>query len=509
MSPVGEPASAADIATVAEQLGRPPRGVVAVAHRCPCGMPDVVLSAPVLPDGTPFPTVYYLTCPRAAGRIGTLEGSGLMRAMQEELTEQGDVRAAYAAAHERLMSDRAEVAVASGMEVPSAVAGVSAGGMPDRVKCLHVLAAQSLACGPGVNPLGDRVLEQIGSWWESGPCVSMRQGAVRVAAIDCGTNAIRLLIADIGEDGSLKDVLRDMRIVRLGENVDATGEFSSEALHRTFAALDDYAEALRQHRPSKVRFVATSASRDVANRDAFVSGVRERIGIEPEVISGSEEAGLSFLGATRGLPSGILVAGRPVIVVDIGGGSTEFVLSSTGTSSVEAVTDVVSVDIGCVRMTERHLVSDPPKPEQITATLRDVDLAIARAREVITMPTQARLVAVSGTATTVAAAALDLPTYDPERLHGSVIGVNAARAACETLLAMTRAERARLPYMHPGRVDVIGGGAMVLRAVVDALGVEDIVISETDILDGICYALVRSSERSTLRAGSARSSDAR
>jgi hypothetical protein len=156
---------AADEAAVAAQLGRSPRAIHAVGHRCPCGRPDVVVTAPRLPDGTPFPTTFYLTCPRAASRIGTLEGSGLMREMQERLGEDADLAASYAAAHDAFLAARAELGDAAEID------GISAGGMPDRVKCLHVLAAQSLAQGPGVNPLGDEVLQLLGAWWAEGPCV--------------------------------------------------------------------------------------------------------------------------------------------------------------------------------------------------------------------------------------------------------------------------------------------------------------------------------------------------
>jgi hypothetical protein len=159
-----------DEAAVAAQLGREPRAIAAVGHRCPCGNPDVVTTEPRLPNGTPFPTTYYLTCPRAASRIGTLEGSGLMKRMQDRLAEEPELAAAYAAAHERYLAAREELARASGAEVPE-IAGISAGGMPDRVKCLHVLAGQSLAQGRGANPLGDEVLDLLGAWWESGPCV--------------------------------------------------------------------------------------------------------------------------------------------------------------------------------------------------------------------------------------------------------------------------------------------------------------------------------------------------
>ena len=309
--------------------------------------------------------------------------------------------------------------------------------------------------------------------------------AVRVAAIDCGTNAIRLLVADVAGDGSLRDVDRQMRIVRLGEGVDATGEFSPAALQRTFGALAEYRELLDRYRPERIRFVATSASRDVSNRSAFVTGVQTGIGVVPEIISGTQEAALSFLGATRGLPAGILDDHAPVLVVDIGGGSTEFVRGIPALSTPQAA---VSVDIGCVRMTERHLSGDPPNAEQVAAAEADINAAIESAGERVHLH-DARLVAVSGTATTVAASALDLPRYDPERLHGAVISPADIEWVTRTLLLMTRAERAALPYMHPGRVDVIGGGALVLQRVAEVTGAADVVISETDILDGIALHL--------------------
>lgn len=303
-----------------------------------------------------------------------------------------------------------------------------------------------------------------------------------VAGIDCGTNSVRLLIADVDDEGVLHEQARIMRIVRLGEGIDRTGEFSRAALDRLFAALDDYAVLLDEAGVTRVRFVATSASRDARNRSEFVAGVRSRIGVEPEVIPGTEEAALSFAGAVRGLPQGLVTS--PSLVVDIGGGSTEFVL---GTDSPEVA---VSVDVGCVRMTERHLVSDPPTPDEIDATRRDVRAAVERAAAAVPF-TQARaLVGLAGSVTTVAAMALDLPEYDPDVLHGSVISAQQVSEVAASFTAMTRAERAALPYMHPGRVDVIAGGAMVLDEVVRAVGAPEVVVSETDILDGIVYSIV-------------------
>ena len=302
-----------------------------------------------------------------------------------------------------------------------------------------------------------------------------------VAAIDCGTNAIRLLVADVRPDGTLDERVRLMRIVRLGEGVDRTGEFAPLALERTFAALDEYADVMREHGVVRARFVATSATRDVSNRDAFVDGVHARIGIEPEVITGTEEAALSFTGAVRGLPSAAVAL--PALVVDIGGGSTEFVLGSSGPEVS------VSVDIGCVRMTERHLHGDPPTTDQITAAQVDIDAAVALAGRSVPFERAASFVGLAGTVTTVAAMAMDLPTYDPAVLHGSVISIEDVSRVAAVLLQMTRAERAALPYMHPGRVDIIGGGAMVLESAMRAAGAAEVTVSETDILDGIVYSL--------------------
>jgi exopolyphosphatase/guanosine-5'-triphosphate,3'-diphosphate pyrophosphatase len=297
----------------------------------------------------------------------------------------------------------------------------------------------------------------------------------RVAAIDCGTNALRLLIADVDTSGVLRDVVRLMRTVRLGEGVDSTGEFSYAALERTFAVCEEYAQLIADHGAERSRFVATSASRDVSNRAQFVDGVTARMGISPEVIAGTEEAGLSYEGATRSLFDVV----APALVVDIGGGSTEFVLGEQS----------VSVNIGCVRMTERHLHSDPPTAAEIALVRSDLAEAMRRAGESVDLRAAGTLVGVAGTVTTVAARALGLESYDPEILHGAVIEREPLERAIADLVAMSRAERAALPYMHPGRVDIIGGGALVLGVVVEAVGLPTLTVSECDILDGIAYRL--------------------
>ncbi|WP_024366158.1 Ppx/GppA phosphatase family protein [Arthrobacter sp. TB 26] len=312
----------------------------------------------------------------------------------------------------------------------------------------------------------------------------------RVAAVDCGTNSIRLLIADVETDGAvprLKDVVREMRVVRLGQGVDATGELAQEALDRTFAAAADYAGQIRHHAASRVRFVATSATRDARNRQVFVDGIRELLGVEPEVITGDNEAALSFAGASSVLPSR---GEDPVLVVDLGGGSTEFVLGNA-----DGVIAARSVDIGCVRMTERHLRSDPPTAEQIAAAEADVDAAIDEAARTVPLDRVAAVVGVAGSITTITAHALALPEYSAAAIHGTELSLDAVRRACTELLEMSHAERAALPYMHPGRVDVIGAGALVWRRITERLSwatdgrVATAVTSEHDILDGIALSI--------------------
>jgi exopolyphosphatase/guanosine-5'-triphosphate,3'-diphosphate pyrophosphatase len=302
-----------------------------------------------------------------------------------------------------------------------------------------------------------------------------------VAAIDCGTNSIRLLIADVDPaTGLLVDLVRRMEIVRLGQGVDRTGRLAPAALERTFAALRDYRSVIDAHGVERTRMVATSATRDASNRDEFVACTSSILGVAPEVVTGDEEARLSFTGATREL----LSAGEPgpYLVVDIGGGSTEFVL---GTTDVQAAR---SVDIGCVRMTERHLAADPPTTAQVAAAEADVDRAIDVAAETVPLADARVLVGVAGTVTTIAAIALDLPAYDSDRIHLSRLTTADVTSVADRLLSMSHAERAAMPVMHPGRVDVIGAGALILRAVVRRLGLPGLIASEHDILDGIAWS---------------------
>jgi exopolyphosphatase/guanosine-5'-triphosphate,3'-diphosphate pyrophosphatase len=304
---------------------------------------------------------------------------------------------------------------------------------------------------------------------------------MRVAGIDCGTNSLRLLVADSTAAGTLDDITRQMRIVRLGQGVDRTGRLAPEALQRTRDALHEYAAMIRELGAERVRMVATSATRDASNRDEFVAMVHAELGVEPEIVTGQEEAALSFAGAVGGLPS----LSGPVLVTDIGGGSTELVRGDdTG------VIAAVSMDVGCVRMTERHLRDDPPTAAQVAAVVADLNAALDAAADRVDLAAPAQLVGVAGTVTTLAAIALGLDHYDADAIHGSQLSADDVAAVTARLLAMTHDERAALPVMHPGRVDVIGGGALVLRTLVGRIGAASVVVSEHDILDGIAASLL-------------------
>ncbi|HEX5493888.1 MAG TPA: Ppx/GppA phosphatase family protein [Mycobacteriales bacterium] len=324
----------------------------------------------------------------------------------------------------------------------------------------------------------------------------------RVAAVDCGTNSIRLLVADVDTHGggALTDVVRRMEITRLGQGVDRTGRLAPEAIERTRQVLAAYTVELRQLGARRVRVVATSATRDAANQGDFEDMVRATSGTTPEVITGEEEAALSFAGAVRGL--GGPAAEPPYLVVDIGGGSTEVVLGDGQPDGSDApggeagpggtVEAVHSMDIGCVRLTERHFTgpdSDPPSAERVAAAEADIRAALEVARRTVSLEKARTVVGLAGSVTTVAALALGLPRYDATRIHHSRIGAAQIREVSDRLLTLSHAERAALPVLHPGRVDVIGAGALVLRVITEDVGADQIIVSEHDILDGIAWSL--------------------
>lgn len=520
-----------DLDTLSRQLGRPVRDVVEIGARCTCGNPLVATTAPRLSNGIPFPTTFYLSHPHATAAASRLENAGVMEEMTHRLSSDPELAAAYQQAHEHYLNARADVAERSGAGPVPEIAGITAGGMPERVKCIHVLVGHSLAAGPGVNPFGDEALALMshefdpqvcrcaGAWNTMGeapqqdlsrhtrrlkragktnPIKYEEAGTGPVAAIDAGTNSVRLLIARQTAHG-IEELHRDMRIVRLGQGVDKTGEFAPEALERTFDAVGDYAREILRHGAHPTRFIATSASRDVSNRAAFVTGIRQRLHATPEVVSGDVEAQLTFAGATSALDTSGWDRPVNVAVVDLGGGSTEIVLGTIDPADGNAtISAQVSMDMGCVRFHERHLVSDPPTPTEIEAAQHDAQHMLASLDpEQFDFSTLDAIVGVAGTITTITAAALELDTYDSDAIHGTELSVERILEASQQLINSTAEQRKALGFMHEGRVDVIGAGAViwmeVLQHIQQATGqrVTSAITSEKDILDGIALSLLR------------------
>ncbi|MFC5727949.1 MULTISPECIES: Ppx/GppA phosphatase family protein [Nocardioides] len=306
-----------------------------------------------------------------------------------------------------------------------------------------------------------------------------------VAAIDCGTNTIKLLVGDPAREPG--GVVRQSQMVRLGQGVDATGRLAPEALERAFAAIDEYAGIIRDAGVERIRFCATSATRDAENSAEFTVGVKERLGVEPEVLSGDEEARLAFAGAVRGLAQVVEVQ-APALVVDIGGGSTELIVGDPATGPTAAH----SMDIGSVRLHERHVHDDPPSPTEVAAIVTDIDAALDACP--IDLAGPADFLGVAGTITTIAAGVNAHDRYDRERIHGEVIEQQKLLAYVDNLVAMTVDERRALPYMHPGRADVIDAGALILARIFERRSVPGgsalMWVAETDILDGIAWSLV-------------------
>jgi exopolyphosphatase/guanosine-5'-triphosphate,3'-diphosphate pyrophosphatase len=302
----------------------------------------------------------------------------------------------------------------------------------------------------------------------------------RVAAFDCGTNSLRLLVADLDASrGTEEELVREMRIVRLGQGVDRTGRIADASLQRVFSAVEEFMELVSEHDAHEIRFCATSAARDADNADEFLEGVHERVGVDAEVIEGQEEARLSFLGATRSLPP----LDEPILVCDIGGGSTELILGRADGTVLSAD----SLDIGSVRLNERHLADDPPSAAQVAAAVADIDAALDGSA--VDPAGAGAVIGVAGTVTTIAAAVLDLDGYDRTLIHHSVLRPDAVQGAVSRLLDLMVEQRRELPYMHPGRADVIGAGGLILDRVLRRTTVRSMLVSEHDILDGIAWSL--------------------
>lgn len=521
------PASDADKDIVKRQLGRFPRGMVAVGARCACGRPLAVITRPCLEDGTPFPTTCYLTSPEAVKAASHLEAQGFMKECNNLLNNDNDIVKKYEQAHKYYLEFRHELAIRL-EDSEEHIKDMSAGGMPVRVKCLHALLAQSLVMGKGVNPIGDMVLSKVKNEFDPNVCkcttpwsddaneietekllntksfntntIVGTNKSVCVAAIDCGTNSIRLKIAKVNANGMRDVVPRMLRVVRLGQGIDETHMFAEDALQRVKSAAKEFAKVLSEHKIDAIRFVATSATRDALNRDVFEQMMFDELGVHPEVISGTEEAALSFLGATSVVSRKDLQA--PYVVVDLGGGSTEIVLGGDGVNIAEDKVDsAYSMNIGSVRMTERHLHTDPPTEEEISCAIKDIDKNIDEAFKHVNAGKARTIIGVSGTVTTMAALAIGLKHYDHKAVDGVKIALDQAYTVNDRFLHMTRERRRTYATIHPGRIDVVGGGAVVLSRVLERLakaayedhgGVLDtFVASEHGLLDGITLDLGR------------------
>jgi len=441
-----------------------------VVARCGPGHPLVIQNHPLDADGHPFPTLYWLTCPESIKAVARLESAGWIKRLNEQEEIDPNLRTGLRRAHEEYARERGRLA--PGSEKEGGVGGSARG-----VKCLHAHYAHYVAGGP--DPVGRWVAAALKG---QGDTIHYEKLARRAAAIDLGTNSIRLLVvrASDGED-DLVELARDMVITRLGQGVDATGRLNPAALRRTIDVLERFCRRSRALGAERVHLAATSAVRDASNRDELAAAVQLFTGEPMEVITGEREAQLSFQGATRGLR-----APRPFLVLDIGGGSTEFVLGDDSNGPRAAV----SMQIGSVRLTERLVHTDPPSYRDLEAVDRAVASALGEVEDRLSVHDARTLVAVAGTSTTVQAIALALPSYDPEQLHRTWLARHDAERVFRLLADMTTAERRAIPVMAPGREDVIPAGAAILVAVMQRWGFAQALVSETDILDGLAFAVM-------------------
>ncbi len=456
-----------DLVAVREQLGREPTTPFQVVARCTGGHPLVIRNAPVAADGSPFPTTYWLTCPDAVKAVSRLESEGAIKRLNERYETDPAFRAAVDAAHAEAAEDRSR-------DLPQAESWGGVGGTRRGVKCLHGHYANHLAGGDDV--VGRWVAERIEP-------VHPEQRRGRVAVIDQGTNSCRLFVVEPPADpgGEPSELARDMIITRLGKGVDRTGRLDPDALARTIAVLARYCRRARALGAERIRVGATSAVRDAENREEFAAAVREHASSDFEAITGEQEAALSFLGATRGLDP----ADGPFLVLDIGGGSTEFVLGR----EPGRVERAISTQMGSVRLTERVVAHDPPA-EDLAALRTSIAATLDEAAAAVPVGGARTFVSVAGTATTVQAIALGLGRYDPDRIHRTWLALDDAERVLADLARMTNAERAAIPVMAPGRGDVIVAGAAILVEVMRRFDFDRTLVSETDILDGLALELL-------------------
>jgi exopolyphosphatase / guanosine-5'-triphosphate,3'-diphosphate pyrophosphatase len=455
-----------DLEAVRTQLGREPSTPFSVVCRCTGGHPLVIRNSPLDASGDPFPTTFWLTCPEAVKRVSRIESDGQIARLNERVELDEAFDEAVEAAHSEYARERARM-------LEDAIAWGGVGGTRTGVKCLHAHYANHLAGGR--DPVGALVAEQVE------PVHDERRGG-RVAAIDQGTNSIRLIVVEPDGD-QMAELARDMVITRLGAGVAGTGRLDPAALARTVEVLARYCRRARALGAERIRVAATSAVRDASNREELAAAVAEHAGSSLEVIDGVREAELSFVGGTRGLDA--LLAPPPYLVVDIGGGSTEFVV---GTGDAERA---ISTQMGSVRLTEALVSSDPVSPADVASMETEASRVIEGV--VRDLPALARVgtfVSVAGTATTLQAIALGLERYDPDAIHRTWLTLSDAEGILIRLAAMTNRERSALPVMAPGRGDVIVAGAVILVTAMRRLGFERTLVSETDILDGLALEML-------------------
>lgn len=456
-------------------LGRTPQGAFEVVVRHRDGSPVVIENAPLLDDGTPMPTRWWLVGEPERTWVGRLESDGGVARAEASVDP-----LLLAAAHARYGAIR-DALIEPGHRGPRPSGGV--GGTRTGVKCLHAHYAWWLAGGD--DPVGEWVSQRL---LEAGYVADVAPpDDAPVAAIDCGTNSTRLLVARRGPSGTPQTLERIMRITRLGQGVDATGRLAPEAIGRTLDVLGEFRTVMDVHRVAAVRATATSAARDASNRGEFFTPASALLGVDLELLSGAEEASTSFAGATADL---VTAPGR-YLVVDVGGGSTEFAVGSIGLDSSVTFEAGESVDIGCVRVTERFLHSDPPTWAELAAArshsievVRGVLDRLGTARDVDV------LVGLAGTVSTLAGIDQGLSEYDRDRIHHHLLDADRVRAVAGRLMRMDSETRAKVPGMEVGRVGVIVGGTLIVAAILDELGVASMLVSEADILDGLAMSLL-------------------
>jgi exopolyphosphatase/guanosine-5'-triphosphate,3'-diphosphate pyrophosphatase len=459
-----------DLIAVREQIGREPTTPFTVVARCTGGHPLVIRNAPRDASGAPFPTTYWLTCPAAGRAVARLEADGSIARFNELERIDPVFAGSLNAAHRSYAEDRAR-------DLLEAIEDGGVGGARRGVKCLHAHYAFHLA--GGLDPIGAWVAERVEP-------IHAEERPGRVAAIDQGTNSIRLLVVEppprVGGDPT--ELSRDMVITRLGQGVDRTGRIDPEALRRTVDVLARFSRRARALHAGRIRVAATSAVRDAENREGFAAAVLELTGAELEVITGEREAGLSFLGGTHGLDP--VTAPPPYLVFDIGGGSTELVVGGQPGRAEHAI----STQMGSVRLTERFIRHDPPASEELAQLVGAVEETLDDVEAHVPIRDARTLVAVAGTATTLQAIALGLDRYDPEAIHRTWLQLGTAEHVLADLVRMTTPERTALPVMAPGRGDVIVAGAVILTTVMRRSGFDRALVSETDILDGLAYEML-------------------